>query len=64
MIQAIIFIKTVLKYYAPILSCRAVEYNAPTNSSDISFRDLFVHNFLSYNPKWTLPEKMVYLLKK
>jgi hypothetical protein len=50
MIQAIIFINTVLKYYAPILSCRAVEYNVPTNSSDISFRDLFVRNCFSYNP--------------
>jgi hypothetical protein len=56
MIQAIIFIKTVLKYYAPLRSCRAVEYNAPTNSSDISFRDLFVRNCLSYNPNWTLPD--------
>jgi hypothetical protein len=41
-----------IKYYAPILSCRAVEY-VPTNSSDISFQDLFVRNCLSYNSKWT-----------
>jgi hypothetical protein len=61
MIQAIIFIKTVLKYYAPILSCRAIEYNAPTNSSDISFRDLLVRNCLSYNPNFARYEQMVYI---
>jgi hypothetical protein len=32
-----------------MLSCQAVEHNAPTNSSDISFRDLFVSNCLSYS---------------
>jgi hypothetical protein len=37
LIQAIIFIKNVLQYYAPLLSCLAGEHNAPTNSSDISF---------------------------
>jgi hypothetical protein len=48
MIQAIIFIKTVLKYYAPLLGAvgqlNIYWYNAPSNSSDISFQDLFVRN--------------------
>jgi hypothetical protein len=42
LIQANTFFKTALKYYSQLLSCGAVEHNAPTNSSDICFRDLFV----------------------